>query len=181
MKLDFRLFPKLETKRLLLRQFILSDAADLFEIRSNPDVIDFTDQKLDEYIEDSIKFINIINLGIEKQKWINWAIVHKDTNKMIGSINLWNFNKNENKAEVGYSLNPLYQGKGLMSEALEKVIDYGLNVMELGSIEAWTEKRNLKSIKLLERNNFKYLRVEKEMGYYKKQNFYMNVYEINKR
>lgn len=181
MKLNFYPFPEINTERLILRGFSIRDAADLFEIRSNPEMIDFVDQKLDEFIDDTIRFINIINKGINNKKWINWAIVNKEDNKVIGSINIWNFDLEENKAEIGYGLNPLYQGRGLMSEALNAVIDYGFNVMDLSKLEVWTDKRNVKSIRLVEKSGFKFVKEVKEMGYYKKMMFYMQVYEMNKR
>src|SRR5690554_7458730 len=91
MKTNFEPFPILETSRLVLRKFTEKDALDLFEIRSNPEMLDFTDGKVDEFIDDTIRFIKIINNGIDKEKWINFAIVYKPNKKLIGSINLWNF------------------------------------------------------------------------------------------
>ena len=43
---------------------------------SNPEMLDFTDGKVDEF-DDTIRFIKIINNGIDKEKWINFAIVYK--------------------------------------------------------------------------------------------------------
>jgi ribosomal-protein-alanine N-acetyltransferase len=181
MRTDFNPFPELETKRLFLRGFDLNDAADLFEIRSNPDMIDYVDQNLDEFIDDTIRFINIINKGIKNKKWINWAIVYKDNSKVIGSINIWNLNDEENKAEIGFSLNPLYQGMGLMKEALDAIIEYGFTKMDLDKLEVWTDKRNEKALKLIEKSGFKFVKEVREKGYYKKQMFFMNVYERSKR
>ncbi|MCK9470848.1 MAG: GNAT family N-acetyltransferase [Bacilli bacterium] len=180
MNLNFAAFPCLETSRLVLRKMSFKDATDLFEIRSNPEMIDYSDSKLDEFLEDTIKFIEIINRGIEKNKWINWGIIHKENNKLIGTINIWNFDMEEKKAEIGYGLNPKYQGKGLMSEALKEVINFGFKEIGLDSIEVWTEKRNERSIKLIEKHGFNYLKEVREMGYYKKQQFNMKVYVLNK-
>lgn len=181
MKADFTVFPGLETERLVLRKLTLHDANDMFEMRSNPDMIDFTDGKLDEYLDDTIKFIDIINNGIKKNKWVNWALVYKENNRLIGTINIWNLNHEENKAEIGYGIVPKYQGKGLMMEALKAVVNYGLNDMNLEILEVWTERRNLKSIKLVEKFGFRFIKEVSEKGFYKKnQTFNMRVYEISK-
>jgi ribosomal-protein-alanine N-acetyltransferase len=55
---------------------------------------------------------------------------------------------------VGYELLPAFQHKGIMTEALEKVIAFGFDEMKLQRIEAWTTKENHASIKLLQKNNF---------------------------
>lgn len=187
MRLEFEPFPVLETSRLILRRFRLADASDLFEMRSNPDMLDYSDGRVDEYLEDTIKYIKLINTGIDKKKWINWAIVNRLSNRVIGSINIWNFGEEEvdnkilKKAEIGYGLNPNYHNLGLMSEAIKVVIDYGFNAIFLDKIEIWTERRNLPSIKLVEKNGFKFLKEVREDGYYKKHHvFNMRVYELKR-
>ena len=44
--------------------------------------------------------------------------------------------KEHYRAEIGYALHPAYQGKGLMNEALNALLDYGFRVMKLHSVEA---------------------------------------------
>ena len=65
-------------------------------------------------------------------------------------------------AEIGYALLPGFQGKGIMQEAIEKVIEYGFISMKLKSIVADLKPANIKSIKLLERNGFIYTGKPKE-------------------
>ena len=56
---------------------------------------------------------------------------------------------------MGYDLKPTFQGKGIMSEALNSIVEYGFNELKLERIEAFTNKQNEHSVKLLERNGFK--------------------------
>ena len=44
---------------------------------------------------------------------------------MIGTICIWNINKDEESGEVGYGIIPDYQGQGLMKESLVNVIKNG--------------------------------------------------------
>ena len=74
----------------------------------------------------------------------NWAIVDKNTNKMIGTIELYNYIPNF-KAELGYALNPAYWGQGLVTEAGLKVLEFGFDSLELKSIEAGTFLDNYQS------------------------------------
>ncbi|MHB1392864.1 MAG: GNAT family N-acetyltransferase [Clostridia bacterium] len=83
-----------------------------------------------------------------------WGITPKNENKLIGSICLWNISEELSKAEIGYELMTEYQGKGIMSEAIKAVIEYGFENMKLNLIEALPYSDNIRSIKLLERNSF---------------------------
>lgn len=73
---------------------------------------------------------------------------------MIGNICLWNIQPENNKAELGYALHPNFHGKGIMQEAVEKVLQFGYTEMNLDLIDAYTSPNNAASIRLLERNKF---------------------------
>lgn len=73
---------------------------------------------------------------------------------MIGSISLWNFSDDRQFAEVGYDLHPEFQGKGLMTETLKLVLEFGFERLKLNSIEAYTQNNNQPSIKMLVNNGF---------------------------
>jgi len=50
---------------------------------------------------------------------------------------------------------PEFQRKGIMQEAFTKVLEYGFENLKLKTVEAWLHTNNLRSIKILEKNNFK--------------------------
>ena len=54
----------------------------------------------------------------------------------------------------GYELRPQYQAKGIMSEAVKFMIDHAFKDLDLTKIEAFTNKNNFNSIKLLRKFNF---------------------------
>ena len=59
-----------------------------------------------------------------------------------------------NRIEIGYDLNPEYWGKGIMQEALSKIIHFAFTSMKINKIEAKIEPENKSSIKLLEKLDF---------------------------
>lgn len=154
MTLDLGPFPLLQTERLQLRKLSLDDAEDIFYLRSNDEVNKYLDRPKANEIEEAIAFINKVNIGVANDNWFYWAICFKENPKLIGTICLWNLNEEENKVEIGYELNPEYQGKGIAKEAVEKIIDFGFNALNVGKIEAYTHKENTSSTKLLERFGF---------------------------
>lgn len=152
--LNFTPFPTLETERLILRQLQPEDDVALFRLRSDDRVNKYLDRAKATSVEDVRLFIEKINTAIRNNETIYWAITLKNDALVIGTITLWNISEEHNKAEVGYELNPDFQGRGLMQEALKKVITFGFSTIKLQSIEAFTAKGNSKSTSLLEKNNF---------------------------
>jgi [ribosomal protein S5]-alanine N-acetyltransferase len=147
-------FPGLVTERLLLRQLTPDDAKDIFLLRSDDIVNKYLDRSRATTLEDAQQFIGRINSAIYNQQSLFWAICLRGSEKLIGTICLWNFSPGKDKAEVGYELLPGYHGKGIMHEALSMVLEFGLQILELTTIEAWTVQQNIPSIRLLERNGF---------------------------
>ena len=154
-------FPEIKTERLLLRRLKKSDWEIISYLRSDRVVNKFVKRPKAETKEKALKFISKINNGIDERNLYYWVITEINSDQMIGSICLWNLSINQNTAEVGYDLNPKYQGKGIMNESLQSILEFGFNNLNLDLIEAYTHKKNKSSKKLLERNRFK-LVVEKK-------------------
>jgi ribosomal-protein-alanine N-acetyltransferase len=151
---NFNPFPVLTTKRLILRRFTYADAADLFEMRSNETVMQYIHRPLNKTIDDAVGLIDIIEDLLGKNDGITWCICLKNSGKYIGSLGFWRIEKDNHRAEIGYLLNPVYQGQGLMQEAITVAIDYGFNIIKLHTIGAFVSPGNFASIKLLLKNNF---------------------------
>jgi [ribosomal protein S5]-alanine N-acetyltransferase len=147
-------FPVLITENLLLRQLSTDDAPEIFALRSNEQVNRYIDRNKAESLDDALTFIDLINKSIANNESIYWVLQLKNDFKVIGTICLWNLSQEDGKAEIGYELLPAFQGKGLMQEAMSGIIEYGFNVMQLQTIEAWTVMQNQASIRTLQNNGF---------------------------
>ena len=152
---NFKPFPVLKTERLTLRQLVSSDANEIFALRSDGSVNKYLDRKPSKSIDDAKIFIQTINENIQRNDSIYWAITLNGTNKLIGTICLFDFSDDNLKAEIGYELLPRFQGKGIMKEAAAKVIDFGIQTIGLDLIVAHTHFENQSSTRLLEKFNFK--------------------------
>lgn len=172
-------FPILQTKRLILRKMKLSDEPELYDMLADIDSRKYIDQPPYDNINEIIEYINLRNEGVEKNEWVYWAITLKEEDKLIGTICLWDFSNDFNKAEIGYELKAKYQGKGIMSEALQSVIRYAFKFLRINQLEAFTHSENKESIKLLEKNNFQKQRIFKEEYNSKKGAYEMVVYSLN--
>lgn len=152
---NFSPFPVLTTPRLVLRKLQPEDVNEVFFLRSNEQVLQYIDNDPAATLDEALQFIEKVNGFEERNESINWTLVPKGADRMIGTICLWNIEPQRDKAEVGYSMYPAYYGQGLMQEAMTAVLDYGFNTMQLKLVEAITNKNNTRSRNLLERNNFK--------------------------
>ncbi len=152
---NFTPFPVLKTERLTLRQLISSDDNEIFALRSNDNVNKYLGRKPAESIDDAKIFIQTINENIQRNESIYWAITLNGTDKLIGTICLFDFSEDNLKGEIGYELLPAFQGKGIMQEAASKVIDFAIQHVGLNSIEAYTHSENQSSTRLLKKFNFK--------------------------
>ncbi|MGI8786260.1 MAG: GNAT family N-acetyltransferase [Pyrinomonadaceae bacterium] len=151
---NFMPFPVLKTERLILRQIEADDAAVVFDLRTNKTVNKFLLRTSPETIENVLRTIEKLNQGISAGNNIYWVLNLENDRKVIGTICLWNLDAEKSVGEIGYEIHPDFQGKGLMREAVKRVLKYGFEEMKLEKIEAWTNTANSASIRLLERNNF---------------------------
>jgi [ribosomal protein S5]-alanine N-acetyltransferase len=150
-------FPVIETQRLQMRQLGLVDQKAIFHLRSDALSTVFLGKPDAFSIDDAVHFIEKVNKGIVLGDCIYWGLTLKGSNQLIGTACIWNVVAGENKAEIGYELHPDYQGQGLIQEAVEEVIAYGFNEMELRELDACINAENIKSLKILERYHFRYV------------------------
>lgn len=143
----------LETERLYLRMWKRSDAPQLFAYASNPNVGPRAGWKPHESVAESRK---IIETTFKESRV--WAIVEKESNRIIGSIGLSEdrFRPGVRSLELGYSLAEEYWGRGFMTEAAKRVIVYGFEYIGLDVMMIRTGEENIASQNVIEKCGFQY-------------------------
>ena len=149
---------RLETERLILREWNLDDLDDLFEYASNPDVGPRAGWNPHKNKEESFA---ILNRFINGKK--TFAIVYKDNNKVIGSLGvefyeleeeLTEFNNYQGRS-IGYVLSKDYWGQGLMPEALKALIGYLFNELKYDFLVSGHFDFNTRSSRVQEKCGFR--------------------------
>jgi len=143
------MFPYLTTERLQLRPLIIDDAPEIYLLRSDEKHNEFIDRPRATSLDDAKAFINKIEKLLSEGTSHFWVVSFKNGAELIGTLTLWNFDKERNTAEIGYELLPGYYGKGIMTEALPAVLEFAFNTLKLSKIEAWTHENNIRSSALL--------------------------------
>ncbi len=103
------------------------------------------------------KKIESIQLQEDSQKY-TWSIFLKDTNIVIGQITCQSKDeKNELIRDVGWYIDPKYQGHGYASEAAFTMLDYMFNEVGIEEIKTSAAKINIGSWKIMEKLGFEYI------------------------
>ncbi len=144
----------IKTERLLLRPFSTSDARDLFDIYSDPQVMRFWSSAPWDSIERAHETLERDIRGFENGEHLCLALERHQDTRMIGQCTLFKISEGCRRAEIGYCLASGVWGNGYMHEALGALIAYGFEHLELNRIEADIDPLNEASVKSVERLGF---------------------------
>lgn len=145
---------KIETERLILKEINEAHADDILKIRGNKIINQFVQRVSPKSNYEALSFILNIKRKTENKEVVFWGISYKDQPGLLGTICLWKFSEDRKRAEVGYELLPDYHRKGIMSEAMKAVVDYGFHTLHLQEIVALTNRFNENSKGLLLKHDF---------------------------
>ena len=149
-------FPKIETERLVLRELTSADVEWYLEHFSKPEIAHGSGYPPPADLEAAKEEFDMYILGPWKEgSGLRWGITLKDSNELIGSCGFYKWEKDPHrKAEIGYDLSPAHWGEGIMREALQAIIRYGFEKMDLNRITLLVISYNDRSIRLAERLGF---------------------------
>lgn len=150
----FSEFPSFSLTKCNLRKIVINDSEHLYGYYNNPQVYQYLDWNGPGSKEQAIEAINRWNRGYTEGWIIRFGIADKNTNELIGTIFLNGFEGQ--RAEIGYELSEKCWNRGIMSEAIKKVLDLGFNTLERTRIQATVCTENILSEKLLVKNGFEY-------------------------
>ncbi|MGB4588832.1 MAG: GNAT family protein [Clostridiaceae bacterium] len=143
-------FKSISTERLEIRMITAKDNKKFFKYRSLPEVFKYQSfqptsiEDVDNFIASNESFINI------PDSWIQLGIYLKGTERLIGDIGL-HFLDDISQVEIGYTLDPLFQGKGYALEAVKALMTYLFKELHKHRITASVDPENEKSVHLLEK------------------------------
>ncbi|MFI5201424.1 MAG: GNAT family N-acetyltransferase [Candidatus Kapaibacterium sp.] len=147
--LDFSRFfdhhPTLETERLRLRQFMMSDAEDIHAYYSDPETALYVPHTALTSVEKTEEILGRIAKSFELREDFAFAIELKSEEKVIGICDLHHMSAQHHRMELGYGLARAYWGFGYMTEAVREVIRFAFEEMGMHRIEAECETENIRS------------------------------------
>ncbi|MCW4454669.1 GNAT family N-acetyltransferase [Flavobacterium sp. MXW15] len=146
--------PELHGPRLRLREVREDDAPALFAIHSDPQVMRYWSHPAwTDPVQAEQKVADIQRQRRELDILV-WAIADAASDRLIGTGVVFALDPAQGRAEIGYSLHPDWQGRGLASEALRMILAYLFEELQLRRVEADVDPRNEASWRLLEKLGF---------------------------
>ena len=156
---------KLTTKRLILRKPEKKDIKDLIEGLNNFNVSKHLSKVPHPYKKkDALWWINDCKKKFAKKKKENYPfnIELKSEKKLIGGSDLFDVNEFDKSAEIGYWMNEKYWRKGVIKEALIKLIDFAFNKLKLNRLVIKAYPKNKSSNGVAKRLRFKFEGTERK-------------------
>lgn len=151
----------LETKRLKLRELDLIDAKDFYDLNSNPNVIKYTGDSAFKSIDEAKKFLENYQ-DYKLNGYGRWAVILKETNQFIGWCGL---KLDDKETDIGFRFFEEDWNKGYATESAIACVDYGFEELKLRRIIGRAMKKNVWSIRVLEKIGLQYERDIEFDGY----------------
>ncbi len=148
---------KIETRRLILRQFTLNDAEPMYRNwASDGEVTRYLTWTPHESVEETKSLLKEWIDDYKKPEKYEWCIELKEIGEPIGSIGVVGIREKIGAMEIGYCISEAYWHQGITSEAFEAVIAYLTKEVGARRIESRHDTRNPYSGKVMEKCGLKY-------------------------
>lgn len=155
----------LETKRLLLRPFRVSDAENMYKNwASDEEVVKFLTWPPHESAKATRALLVLWEEESKAPGTYQWCIELKSIGEAIGSIGAVHIFEHINAVEVGYCIGKNFWGQGIMTEALTAIRDYFFAEVEVGRLEARHDTKNPGSGKVMEKCGFTFEGIRRQGG-----------------
>ncbi len=147
----FRNIPVLETEHLILRRMQKSDADDMYDYAKRSDTTKYLLWNPHPDRKFTYQYLVYLNHQYKVGEFHDWAVVEKESGRMIGTCGFTRFDYGNDGAEIGYVLNPDFWGKGFATEAVRRVIRFGFDYLGLHRLEAKYMEGNVASRRVMEK------------------------------
>ena len=147
--------PIIETERLVLRPFTLDDAPEVQRLAGEREISSTT--LIPHPYEDGMaeKWIGVHQENFKRGENIWWAITCREEGFLIGAISLTIVEKHE-KGELVFWIGKSYWNNGYCTEAVQAIIRFGSEVMQLNNVFATHLPRNPASGRVMQKSGMKY-------------------------
>jgi len=143
----------IETDRLVLRTFELSDLDAVMTYVNQPDVQRYLDWKARDKGE-CRQALDKMHTQVSLQRpgdMLSLAIIRKTDDALIGHMSLRWSDATARQGELRFVLNPDFRGQGYATEAVKAMLDLSFEQYQIHRIFARLDARNVSSVKLMRR------------------------------
>jgi ribosomal-protein-alanine N-acetyltransferase len=138
----------------MLRLAVPDDAEQLFQLGEDPAVTRFFSWGPYTSIEQPLKYIEDLQAKRDNGSLLEFVIVERETDQIVGVTGLTEFSKRDHRAVVGSWLGHKYWGTGVNVASKSLVLGLGFRQLGLERISSYSHVRNGRSKAALERIGF---------------------------
>lgn len=155
--------PSLESDRLLFRPLNEADVHDVFALFSNPNVMKYDGGVTVTQLEQAEEYIFTIGHSdfYKRKEGVTWAFIEKKTGNFVGTGGIKNW-YGRPYAEIGLVLSEPYWNQRFGFEAMNTMIQFGFQTLQLNFIYAAILLENKPALRLVERLGFRFHHVEQQ-------------------
>ena len=139
-----------------MREFSVEDAASMFELNSDPEVLQFTGDKAFGSLEHARIFLENYD-QYALHGFGRWAVIQKSTGNFIGWCGL-KYSATTDEVDIGFRFFKAVWNQGFATEAAEKCIQLGFEKFRIKRIIGRAMEANIASVKVLEKLGLRYLK-----------------------
>ena len=148
----------LETERLRLREFTVDDTKFIIQLLNSRGWIQFIGDRNVRTEDEAAQYLQNGPLKSYQQNGFGLSLVEtKEDRNAIGMCGIIKRDNMENP-DIGFALLPAFYGKGYAVEIASATLSYAIHELGIPKVAAITLPGNIKSIKLLERIGFKFIK-----------------------
>lgn len=169
--------PSLETDDLILRPIEAADTESYFRLCGDPEVMRGWGTAAHADPGQTEKLIAYLHDGFAKKESIRWGVVLKEQpGEIVGDVGFWRFVPARCRAEVGAKLARHLWRKSYTGQALERILRYGFEEMNLNSVEGNAEPGNAASLRMIEKLGFVREGLLREHSFNAEKGIYVDTY-----
>jgi len=155
-----QVLPTLQNDLLTLRMMEDADAQDLFAIYGDPCVMKHTGESPFASLKTVDEMLASVRKLLLEGSSLEWAIVLKSKQAVIGTCGLYHFDPTVRSAEVGCLLERKSWGLGYMTEALSLMVNFAVKELDLRLLFADVASQNDRAQRMFHRLGY----IPTEMG-----------------
>jgi ribosomal-protein-alanine N-acetyltransferase len=145
---------EIPTKRLTLRFLGDTDVPALYNMFSHPEVMRYWSYSAWTEQSQAEQMLKSVQEGYQSGRALQLGIERNADHALVGTCTIFQFHVASRRAEIGYALGRPYWGSGYMNEALQSLLRYAFQTLDLHRLEADIDPRNHASATTLERLGF---------------------------
>ncbi|WP_094228702.1 GNAT family N-acetyltransferase [Methanolobus psychrotolerans] len=146
----------IDTERLIIRRYVEDDLERLHLFFNNEEITSSTDMPAHQSLEETGAFLDVLIQSYRTDEPLfAMAICMKDNGEVIGSCGFAAMEFSSD-TQIYYALEPEFRGKGYATEAVEKMLEYMILVLDIERVAVFCSPENIASVNLAKRIGMMY-------------------------